>query len=620
MGYELNKLMRQFGVSSPTLGYAGTSVPGAAPAAPAADATAAQKTAYDTSLANYNAQKTAYDADRAAYNTYKQDYLARTQNTPQYLDAQYQTTPSAAMSRATGLGGAGADALKQDIRDWFTQNPSATPTDIRAAMDKYGVSGYDVAQARGGSMWGTSLAMPTYQNYVAPVAATTQATTPVTTMYDPWPGGGDGYATGGSVHALAKKYADGGAVDASDTQDQLPMPAVMAQPAPQMAAPDVPQAVGAMQPGGNQQLLSLLGRYFPQGDEYGADLRAARETVSRESQAFQDLLKKAMESKGEAGPSKSEMYFRLAAAFGAPTRTGAFIESLGKAGEATSEMLKERRAAELASRTQNLQLGLEAQKLRMQGAKEDLTTLRQLAAEGMKDKRTIATELIKDYVKSGQPQSTAGKQAQDEGLTPNTPEFQKRVSQIAEMNIDRQMAQVNATLANMSTAQANLALAQQKFGFQQTQAAKLTAPEIKLKTEAEDSLASVKGAMGDLKRAFDLNKNSMGGSLVDKGARAVLEAAGSKDPTLLNTQELENILKGSMITTAGEKMKGVLSDSDLKLLAEVSGAKAKNQEERRRILINAYGALQRGLEKQQKRLNEINQGLYRETTPSGGLE
>ena len=654
MGYELNKLMRQFGVSSPTLGYAGTSVPGAAPAAPAADANAAQKTAYDTSLANYNAQKTAYDADRAAYNTYKQDYLARTQNTPQYLDAQYQTTPSAAMSRATGLGGAGADALKQDIRDWFTQNPSATPTDIRAAMDKYGVSGYDVAQARGGSMWGTPLAMPTYQNYVAPVAATTQATTPVTTMYDPWSGGGvgqdsigidggvgssgnggggmsnsgeggggpgeGGWAHGGSVHALAKKYADGGAVDAADTQDQLPMPAVMTQPAPQMAAPDVPQAVGVMQPGGNQQLLSLLGRYFPQGDEYGADLKAARETVSRESQAFQDLLKKAMESKGEAGPSKSEMYFRLAAAFGAPTRTGAFVESLGKAGEATSEMLKERRAAEQASRTQNLQLGLEAQKMRMTGAKEDLATLRQLAAEGMKDKRAIATELIKDYVKSGQPQSTAGKQAQDEGLTPNTPEFQKRVSQIAEMNIDRQMAQVNATLANMSTAQANLALAQQKFGFQQTQAAKLTGPELKLKTEAEDSLASVKGAMGDLKRAFDLNKNSMGGSLVDKGARAVLEAAGSKDPTLLNTQELENILKGSMISTSAEKMKGVLSDSDLKLLAEVSGAKAKNQEERRRILINAYGALQRGLEKQQKRLNEINQGLYRETTPSGGLE
>ncbi len=182
------------------------------------------------------------------------------------------------------------------------------------------------------------------------------------------------------------------------------------------------------------------------------------------------------------------------------------------------------------------------------------------------------------------------------------------------------MAQINTALANMGTAQANMALQQQKFDFQQTQATKLTAPEVKLKTETEDSLSSVKGALQDMKRAFDLNKNSMGGSLVDKASRLALEAAGSKDPTLLNTQELENILKGSMISSAAEKMKGVLSDSDIKLLAEVSGAKAKNQEERRRILINAYGALRRGMAKQQKRLNEINQGLYRETAPAGGLE
>lgn len=126
--------------------------------------------------------------------------------------------------------------------------------------------------------------------------------------------------------------------------------------------------------------------------------------------------------------------------------------------------------------------------------------------------------------------------------------------------------------------------------------------------------------MGILKRAFDLNKNSMSGSLVDKASRAVLEAAGSKDPILLNTQELENLLTDQMISSASEKMKGVLSDSDIKLLQMVSGAKAKNQEERKRIMVNAYGALQRGYDKLQKRMNEINQGLYRNTSPAGGLE
>lgn len=426
-----------------------------------------------------------------------------------------------------------------------------------------------------------------------------------------------------SIYDLASNYdlgEMGGAPGIRLPVAEAPIAAAPAA-APVAAVPQV--ALPGAQAGGdgrNQQLLSLLGRYFPQGDDYGAELKTARETMTRESDAFNRLLQDAIKQPRETGPSKAEMYFRLAAAFGAPTKTGNFMESLGKAGEAAASMNKEQREAAQAERARRLQLGLEAQKLRMTGAKEDLNTLRLLAAEGMKDKRTIATELIKDYVKSGQPESSAGKQAKDEGLVPGTPEFQKRVGQIAEMNVEKQMTQIQAALSNMSAAQANMALAQQKFEFQQTQAAKLTGPELKLKTETEDSLSSLKGAMQDMKRAFDLNKNSMGGSLVDKGARLALEAAGSKDPTLLNTQELENILKGSMISTAAEKMKGVLSDSDLRLLAEVSGAKAKNQEERRRILINAYGALQRGMAKQQKRLNEITQGLYRDTSPAGGLE
>jgi hypothetical protein len=426
-----------------------------------------------------------------------------------------------------------------------------------------------------------------------------------------------------SIYDLASNYDLGEMGGAPGIRLPVAEAPIVAAPAAAPVAAVAPVALPgaeAVGDGRNQQLLSLLGRYFPQGDEYGPELKAARATMTKESEAFNKLLQDAIKQPQETGPSKAEMYFRLAAAFGAPTKTGNFMESLGKAGEAAATMNKEQREAAQAERARRLQLGLEAQKLRMTGAKEDLNTLRLLAAEGMKDKRTIATELIKDYVKSGQAQSTAGKQAQDEGLVPGTPEFQKRVGQIAEMNVEKQMAQINATLANMGTAQANLALAQQKFDFQQTQAAKLTAPELKLKTETEDSLSTLKGSMGVLKRAFDLNKNSMSGSLVDKAARVALETAGSKDPVLLNTQELENLLTDQMITSASEKMKGVLSDSDIKLLSAVSGAKSKNQEERKRIMINAYGALQRGMAKQQKRLNEINQGLYRETSPAGGLE
>ncbi len=413
----------------------------------------------------------------------------------------------------------------------------------------------------------------------------------------------------GGLNDLAEQYDIPNPVFAPSAMpniiDELPAPAAPTVPAP--VAPATPAQRGS-------DLTTLLGRYFPQGEDYGPELRSARQAMAQESDAFNKLLQQAVNQPQESGPSKAEMYFRLAAAFGAPTKTGNFMESVGKAGEAAAGISKEKREASSAEKARRLQLGLEAQKLRMTGAKEDLNTLRSLAAEGMKDKRAIATELIKDYVKSGQPESSAGKQAKDEGLVPGTPEFQKRVGQIAEMNIEKQMAQLNATLAGMSAAQANAALAQQKFGFQQEQAKKLTPKELDLKVATEDSLSTLKNSMGILDRAFNLNKNSMGGSLVDKGARMVLEAAGSKDPTLLNTQELENLLTDQMISSAAEKMKGVLSDSDIKLLQAVSGAKAKNQEERKRIMLNAYGALKRGYEKQQKRLNEIQSGLYRDTS------
>lgn len=240
-----------------------------------------------------------------------------------------------------------------------------------------------------------------------------------------------------------------------------------AEPAAPVAAPATPVApTAAVAMGGNPDLAAMLERYMPKNESpYGAELKTAREAAGRESEAFNALLQRAIEQPGDTGPNKAEVYFRLASAFGAPTRTGSFMENVGKAGEVMGEYAKGQREAQTAERNRKMQLGLEAQKLKMGAAKEDLNTLRTLAGEEMKDKRTIAAELLKDYVKSGQPSSSAGKQAQDEGLKPGTPEFQKRVSQIADMNVEKQMAQVNSTLANMSVAQANLALQQNKFGI-----------------------------------------------------------------------------------------------------------------------------------------------------------
>ena len=239
----------------------------------------------------------------------------------------------------------------------------------------------------------------------------------------------------------------------------------------------------------------------------------------------------------------------------------------------------------------------------------------------MKDKRAITTELIKDYVASGKPQSSAGKQATDEGLKPGTPKYQKRVSEIADMNVERQMASINATLANMSVAQANQALAQQKFGFQQEQAAKLTAPEVKLKTETEDTVAQTDKVLSTLKEAYKLNPNTFDTSVGDTAQRKMLEAVGSKDPKVQNTRLLENMLSDQAVAGLKASFGGNPTEGERAIILSLQGIGAKSVEERKQIIKRAYDAAKLAKERHAKRLNEINQGLYRSTgAPTGELE
>jgi hypothetical protein len=297
------------------------------------------------------------------------------------------------------------------------------------------------------------------------------------------------------------------------------------------------------------------------------------------------------------------------------------MESLGTAGGAASKMLEERRASEKETRDRRLQLGLEAQKLRMTGAKEDLTTLRQLASEGMKDKRTIATELIKDYVKSGQPESSAGKQAKDEGLIPGTPAFQKRVGEIAEMNIEKQMAQINSVLAGISASQANQALAQQKFTFQQEQAGKLSPTEIKLKEETETVLGSINDAMGSLNRAYSLNPKTFDGTFVDIAQQKMLEQTNPKDPRVLATREQRNLLSKSAISNLRAAFGGNPTEGERNALLDLEGLDSKSKEERAQIMKNTYKLLKDRRDRQSKRLNEISSGAFRASQPTpGGIE
>ncbi len=367
-------------------------------------------------------------------------------------------------------------------------------------------------------------------------------------------------------------------------------------------------------------LMAMLANY---GDDvYGPELKTARAKVSAENEKFAKMIETAM--KGEsAAPDKTELYFRLASAFGSPTKTGAFTENLSLVGKEAAEYSKDVRAAQRADRQLRTQLGLEAQKLRAQGAREDLTTLRTLAGEEMKDKRAILTE----YIKSGRPQSEAGKAAIDAGLKQGTPEF----TQFVEKYIDDKVrtgnmlkeAMVAIAAGQLQLGKQRVDIAKQSEQRQQEAANKLTPGEVKLKAEAETTLGGIDDAMSSLKRAYELNPNTFDGTLIALAQRKILEQTDPKDPRVLATREQQNLLSKGAIDKLRASFGGNPTEGERAALLALEGIDSKSKEERAQIMKNTYKLLQARRQREQKRLDDITRGLYRETTPTpaaGDLE
>lgn len=386
-----------------------------------------------------------------------------------------------------------------------------------------------------------------------------------------------------------------------------------AEPAPlasEEAAPVDVAATGAPKSSRFEELQTLLGEYGPGESVYAEELKAARGKASEEADAFKNMLESSLASPEDAKSSKAEMYFRLAAAFGSPTKTGGFGENLGLASKEMAEFAKGKRE----SAQNKLATRLKLQEMRMGAAKEELGTLRTLAGEEMKDRRAMAQSLLKDYIESGKPQSSAGKQALDEGLVAGTPAFQNRVRELALLDVKRESAQIEALVANLKISERREQREERKEKREEDKANKLTPQELTLKRDTEDSLASLDSALSLISQAYSLNPNTFDNSLVDQGRRKALEFAGAKDPKLLNTRTLENLLKSQMITSAAEKMKGVLSDSDIRLLMDIQGLDAKSVEERANILRTAYSTLKRGRTRLQQRLQDVSSGAYRQVS------
>lgn len=442
-------------------------------------------------------------------------------------------------------------------------------------------------------------------------------------------GNSEAFARGGRVR---RKFAEGGLNDLAESYGLSGPPDVYQSTemnrrlasTPQGAAMMTPMSTPAAAPPPEMDMQALLQRYLPNPVDYSGDIAESRKALSGYNANFNKLLEQAMTQKA-AGPSKAELYFNLAAAFGTPGKTGNFFEQLGGAGKALSDYKKAGRENERDQQKTALMLGMKQQEIGAEGERSNLSTLRQLAAEGSKDQRAVVSKLLENYINSGKPQSAAGKQAQDEGFQPGTPAFNKRVAEVGNMLVEKQMAQISAIAAGQGAQTGQLAVAQGNLGVAQgnlalKQAAqkrvtdagtKLTPGEMKIKLETEDLINQTDQAIGGLEKAYELNPGTFDTSMVDIAQRRALEAVGSKDKKVLDTREQENLLEKAALSQLKATFPGAISNEERKVLMNVQGIGAKSIEERAKIIKSAAKALKGIRARAAERLNKVAAGEYR---------
>jgi len=199
----------------------------------------------------------------------------------------------------------------------------------------------------------------------------------------------------GGLNDLAASYNDGsGQADPADGAGSDVTTEGASSAAPPPARVTIPAASGNR----TMDLESLLQRYASPTTNYGAQLAQAQQAARSETEAFSNAVRQ-MAERTESPTSRAEMYFRLAAAFGAPTKTGQFAENLSLVGKEMSEYAKGRRTEEADRRA----LGLRAQELRMTGARQDLASLQTLAGQEAAERRAINSKVIESYLRANQP-------------------------------------------------------------------------------------------------------------------------------------------------------------------------------------------------------------------------
>jgi hypothetical protein len=422
------------------------------------------------------------------------------------------------------------------------------------------------------------------------------------------------------LNDMAMAYSDGsGEADPNGGAGQDAPPAAPVVVTPQAAPPPAaavvtPQATvvtpqASAPPDRAAELEAMLNRYAPPSNQYTRELAESRRRAQTETEAFTNMIQQ-MSQRGESPTSRAEMYFRLAAAFGSPTKTGKFAENLSLVGKEMSEYAKGRRAEENDLRN----LALKAQETRMTGARQDLTTAQALAAQEAGERRTLAREVIKEYLASGRPQSEAGKLAEDAGLRPGTPEHSEFVRRYVASKVESGELQRQVMLGIQ---QASLELRQSEAARRAEKDRELTPAEQRMRLEAENNLSAAEKAIRTISQALEINDNTFGTSALDAAQYAARSALGANDPRTANTSRLRVLLGEAAIAQLKESFGGQgITDSERAALDRLQGILSTTPEQRRPILERTLDELRRAAARQRALAQDLTSGRYRQQQPA----
>ena len=283
------------------------------------------------------------------------------------------------------------------------------------------------------------------------------------------------------------------------------------------------------------------------------------------------------------GPDKAELYFNLAAALSAPTKTGTFGESLGLAakefGKFSSESRKMKQSADalklkqaesklksLQSRYTKIQDKQSEEAIRNQ--EQQFKVMKFLKEFGLKGEKLALTaegialkKQIADYEQKFKPLNEFGKQAVEEGFVRGTPGYQARSKELylESLKKNRKMPQFSSKILS------------EKVGAKQT---------------AMLSLAQ-------LRRALELNENAYANNFKDNAFYLWKKATGSKDKKFQDTELLNNILSSEALAKLKATFGGQISDGERDALEKLSGATAATKDVRREIIREAMAVLER---------------------------